>query len=126
MPVWPSPVSATIPATWVPWPYSSRPAPFGPVKSTDAMTRPLIAACAAIPESMIATPIPRPVTPTSPSIPLCAWSAPVDWVVTAISRWTGTSPAMCDTSKSRLSASSCPPVTSITAPPAIRFFRRAP
>jgi uncharacterized protein len=75
------------------------------VKSADATTRSLSAPCAAIPESMTATPIPLPVKPRAPPRPAHTWSAPVDCVVTAIMRCTGTSPAMWLASGSWLIAS---------------------
>jgi hypothetical protein len=56
------------------------------VKSTDATMRSRNALCGAMPESITAMPMPRPVRPRNRSSPSHTWSAPVDAVVTAIIR----------------------------------------
>jgi hypothetical protein len=54
------------------------------VKSTLATTRPRSAGTSAIPESMMATPTPSPVTPATAPKPSHAWSAPIATFVIAI------------------------------------------
>ena len=117
-----------MPATCVPWPKSSRARALGrSVKSTLATTRPRSARCGATPESITATPMPRPVKPRQPASPLHTWSAPVDSVVTAIIRaHRHVARTLRRPSGSSLSASSCPPVTSSTAPPRTLFFTLTP
>ena len=103
-----------IPATCVPCPYWSSPVPLAPVKSTDGSMRPCSALWRDTPESMTATPIPRPVACATPgSTPAHAWSAPIACVETAICDRTSVSPARCPTAGSALIASSASRVTSI-------------
>ena len=87
-----------MPAMCVPWPYTSA-TPGSPVtKLTFATTLFDSAACAEMPESITATPIPFPVTPAtapmprSPPTPARVWSAAVETFETDIQVRTGTSP----------------------------------
>ena len=97
------------------------------MKSNAAATLPLSPLwLVAIPESITATPIPRPVNAGRPEIPAHTWSAPTDCAATAIIRVTLLSAEIVPTAASAAIAASCAPVTSSTAPFDSRLVIRAP